>query len=121
MEVARTILRRPVLRGADSQILLRTVERAIERREIHGRVVDPLAQQGIDPPDLSLAGQKHQNRAGIGPKSAGDDIGDLLVDPPVGIAPDIPRLDRIGAAFAIAPPEHRPAGAKPVRHRGSPT
>ena len=58
-------------------------------------------KSAFDPADLPLARQEDQDGAALGPQGARDRIRYLLVDAAVRVAPEIARLDRIGAAFGF--------------------
>ena len=87
MAVASTTLRRPGGAGDTARSCSRAVERAVERREVDGGVGEALAQKRVDAPDLALAGQEHEDGAGLGPQGARDGVGDLLLDAPAGSRP----------------------------------
>ena len=66
MEVASTTLRRPGRRGPHGAVLLGAVQRAVERRDVDGRVArraraSALATRRISP----CAGQEDEDRAGL--------------------------------------------------------
>ena len=115
-------LAKAVGRRLQRQVLRLHVHRAVEGSEHDRRVADALGQSLLDPPDLGLAGQERQDGAGFRPQRPHHRVRDLILDARAGIAAQIARLDREGAALAgddgsIAQDLRHPCAVERRRHR----
>ena len=106
-------------RRGDRTILQVGFQRAVERHDVDRGIGGALAQQRLGAADLGGARKKDQQRAGVGPQRPHHRLRDLPLDRDARVAPDIARLDRVGAAGAL---DHRrlteqPADARAVEGR----
>ena len=109
-------------RWLERKVLRLHVHRAVKRGKHDRRIADALLQPLLDAPDLALARQERQDRAGFRPQGPHHRVRHLILDARVGIAAEIARLDREGAAFAgddgsIAEKLRHPRAVQRRRHR----
>ncbi len=87
-------------RRRNGAILHGRIERAEQRHDLDARIMNSFSEKILRPADFGGARQERQHRAGIGTQRSRDRIGHLPFQRRIGLAAEIARLDREGAAFA---------------------